>query len=627
MLLQKIAVYVQRFILALIILSAALFMLNAARGDSAIFDETAHIVAGYNNLVHQDYRFNPEHPPLMKMLAAVPLAFEHLSLPTDQGYWTGVNEQWWAGNYFLYHAGNNADQIIFSARIFPIIVTLLLILMTYIFAVEVVGRWWALLPAFLVGFSPMILAHGHYVTTDTGAAFGIMFSLYWFIRYLLDPQRKNLVIAGLAFGVAQSIKFSAVLLIPAFALIVAAFLGVRIAQEWNDVAPESRLRKFSREAYRVIGGTLLVGLIGYVLVVYPLYRYATWQYPAVKQVADTEALIGGFSFSPASHLTIAMAGNPVLRPFAEYALGVIMVFQRQAGGNGAFFLGELSSRGWHYYFPLMYLMKESLPTLILLLIAVVIGCSRMLESFRHGAREAGKKLLEYATVHFVETGMFIFVALYWASSISSPLNIGVRHILPTIPLFYILGTSAIRKWFAVRPSVFEFTVWDRLYNVLYAIFNIWVKAIAIGCLVIWVMFEAGLASPYFLSYYNQLFGWHTDGFYFATDSNFDWGQDLKRLTAWTDANLAPGEKIAVDYFGGGDAGYYLGDRYVAWSSAQGNPADENIHWLAVSVNSLQGAEASLAPDFTRNPLDEYLWLNNPYQPAARVGTSIFIYHL
>jgi hypothetical protein len=35
--------------------------------DSAIFDETAHIPAGYSYLKLHDMRLNPEHPPLIKI--------------------------------------------------------------------------------------------------------------------------------------------------------------------------------------------------------------------------------------------------------------------------------------------------------------------------------------------------------------------------------------------------------------------------------------------------------------------------------------------------------------------------------------------------------------------------------
>ena len=85
---QKISFYFQRAILALILAFAASSMLAAARGDSAIFDETAHIVAGYNYVRNLDYRFNPEHPPFIKILAGLPLVFQGLNFSKDAVYWS-----------------------------------------------------------------------------------------------------------------------------------------------------------------------------------------------------------------------------------------------------------------------------------------------------------------------------------------------------------------------------------------------------------------------------------------------------------------------------------------------------------------------------------------------------------
>jgi 4-amino-4-deoxy-L-arabinose transferase-like glycosyltransferase len=597
-------------IVVLIVVIPALFMLNAGRGDSAIFDETAHIVAGYTYLKHLDYRFNPEHPMLVKMIAGLPLIFQNFNFSTEKGYWSGVNEQWWAGNEFLYKSGNDADKIIFSARIGPIILALILIIFVYIWAKTLIGRWWALLPAFFTAFSPLVLAHGHYVTTDIGATLSILLSIYFFIKYLQFSSGKNLLLASFVFGLAQSIKFSAILLVPYLFFIAGIFALVS-----------------KRSFLKYLFSTLIAIVIGYLIIVYPLYLLATWNYPIEKQIADTTAVIQNFGIPFLAHLNIQMAENKVLRPLAHYFFGVLMVLQRSAGGNNAFFLGELSSHGWWYYFPLMYLMKEPLPSLFFVLIGFILGIWKIFAALTKGFKKAYRALLEYLNIHFTEFSMVAFIALYWATSIASPLNIGVRHILPTIPLFYLLSAGAIRRWFAFEPPFAITTFKERLINFIHAIFNGWVKLFILSALIIWLIIGTVLAAPHFLSFFNELFGGKTDGFYYATDSNFDWGQDLKRLKKWTQEYLEPEEKIAVDYFGGGDVKYYLGERAEPWWSARGNPKDEGINWLAISTNTLQGATARLAPDFYRNPADEYLWLENPYSPADRAGTSIFIYKL
>jgi dolichyl-phosphate-mannose--protein O-mannosyl transferase len=301
----------------LMMAAAGGFMFNAATGDSAIFDETAHIVAGYTYVRHLDYRFNPEHPPLVKMLSGLPLAFLDLNFSTEKGYWDGLNEQWWAGNEFLYKSGNDADQIIFWARLGPILLSLILLAFVYFWSRELVGRWWALLPTVLLAFSPIFLTHGHYVTTDVGAALSMLVSIYFFLKMLADYSNKNLLYAGLAFGFAQAVKFSAVLLIPFYFLIAIIFYFVnRPYQQEAEIVEILNNRPW----YRYLWQTVLVMAIGYLLVVYPLYLAATWNYPVEKQVLDTQMTIQNFRVKPLADLNIWMAGNKILRPFGEYLL-------------------------------------------------------------------------------------------------------------------------------------------------------------------------------------------------------------------------------------------------------------------------------------------------------------------
>ena len=622
---SKLEVIVPKIILTVIIAIAAIFLYSAAQGDSAIFDETAHVVAGYTYVRHLDYRFNPEHPPLIKVLAGLPLLFKNLQFPTDKDYWTGINEQWSAGNQFLYWSGNDPNSILLWARLGPIIVTLLLILFTYLFTQELIGRWWALLPALLVSFSPIVLAHGHYVTTDAGAALGILIAIRYFLKWLHDQSRKNFIFAGIAFGIAQAIKFSSVLLVPYFLLIAAIFAIVEIIKIRSFF--ELRFKKFIRSLTYYIFFTAAIMAVGYLIVVYPIYSVTTWNYPIEKQVSDTKLTLQNFSIPPVANAVVQLAGYPITRPMAEYALGVLMVMQRSAGGNNAFFLGELSSHGWWYYFPLIYLMKEPLPILALIAIAAFLGVSRILGTFHNGFNKTYQKGIEFLTIRFTEFSIIVFIAIYWASSVSSPLNIGVRHILPTLPLAYIIASGSIKKWFGVQPVDVITTIWGQTINIARTVFNIWVKTIILSALVIWLVLETAIAAPYFLSYFNEAAGGRFNGFQYATDSNFDWGQDLKRLQIWVADNLNPDQKIAVDYFGGGDPRYFLGNHFEPWWSAKGSPKDDNIEWLAISINTLQGALAKPAPDFYRNPADEYRWLENPYKFTERAGTSILIYKL
>jgi len=154
------------------------------------------------------------------------------------------------------------------------------------------------------------------------------------------------------------------------------------------------------------------------------------------------------------------------------------------------------------------------------------------------------------------------------------------------------------------------------------------KTIFIAGLLIWFVIEVFIAYPYFLSYFNEFGNGVWGGYKYVVDSNYDWGQDLKRLEAFVEKNKI--DKIAIDYFGGGNPKYYLKNKAVYWWSAKGNPKEEGINYLAISINNLQGAVGKLHPGQIRKPEDEYQWLKaikNIDKPDFKAGTSIFIYKL
>lgn len=599
---------------------SAFFMFYAAKHESAIVDEMAHIPAGYGYMRFQDFRLNPEHPPLVKALAAIPLLFMDLNFPTDKPVWqTEVNGQWGAGNEFIYKYNPEKYQDIeFLSRIFPIILTLVLMVLVFWVSRRLMGDWWALVPTFFVAFSPHILAHGHYVTTDIGAALGFFMGLYSFARFLMAPTRKRFFVAGVLFGIAQLMKFSVVLLIPLFGIMILAFWWMR--------ATENGGRFFSKRSCvilaRSVAATAGVMLVG-VIVIWAVYFVFTINYPIEKQVSDTAFILNSFAGGPQSvaqacvqspslrclaEIDLRMASQPVFRSLGQYLLGVLMVMQRSSGGNTAYFLGEVGASGWWYYFPVVYFLKESLPALMLAFGGLFFALWRLIRNpERHSLT---KRLRNYLHLNFVEFSMLVFVIFYWIYSMKSPLNIGFRHILPTIPFIYILAVVSLRRFSHDRRLIPHTTI---------------LKKAVIPVLMVWMAAETALGFPYFISYFNEIGKGTRGGWQYVVDSNYDWGQDLARLKTFVEENNI--DKIAVDYFGGADVRAYLGDRAVQWSSSYGDPRVVGITWLASSIGFLQDSKAPTVPGYYRDSRNEYSWLANYEKPDARAGTSIFIYNL
>jgi dolichyl-phosphate-mannose--protein O-mannosyl transferase len=302
---------------AICILSA-IFLLRAAWTDSVTNDEIVHIPAGYDYVRYFTLHLNPEHPPLLKALAAAPLLLLHPTFPaaTFSTSSPDLNELL-TGEQFLYNSGNNADTIVRVARIAPIGITILTIIFIYLLSQFLMDSWWSLVPASLFAFDPTILGNGHLVTTDVAAAFGIVVATYYFLKNLKTRSRKSLWLAGLFFGIAQLLKFSTIVLIPFFFLIDLV---------WRMRDKKNR-EKLEKEDAR---DTIFIFLIGYALV-YIVYSIFMVHYPASQQIADTIAALnerlGGIS--GLGSFTVWMAGVPLLRPFAEYRLRLRQSFARR----------------------------------------------------------------------------------------------------------------------------------------------------------------------------------------------------------------------------------------------------------------------------------------------------------
>jgi len=468
--------------------------------ESAIMDEIAHIPAGYSYLTQRDMRLNPEHPPLLKDLSAIPLLFMDINFPDQIESWTTkVNGQWDFGFNFLYESGNDADKIVFWSRLPMLLLLIAMGLIIYLWTKKLYGKYAALLATFLFSFSPTFIAHGRYVTTDVGAAFGFFIAIYFFVKWIKEPKRINLIWAGIFFGIAQAIKFSLILLLPYFGLLILIWIFI----QWKE-----RKHDLLRSATIYIFKFLTIVVIGY-LIIYPIYLFHTSNYPVEKQISDTKYIASNFPFKPSEKLLTYMVEKPLLRPYAQYTLGLFMVFQRATGGNTTFFLGDVTNKGWHHYFPITYILKTPLVLQILTIIVLIYLALQI--------RRKKPKISKWLRMYFPEFAMLLFLAIYWASSIYSNLNIGVRHILPTFPFVYILLSGQIKR-------MYDHLKKKKLFNVYKLIFAV---------LLIWYAVSSLSIFPYYLTYFTELVGGAKNGHIYVTDSNLDWGQDLKRLAKWT----------------------------------------------------------------------------------------------
>jgi hypothetical protein len=396
------------------------------------------------------------------------------------------------------------------------------------------------------------------------------------------PFWKNVLIAGITFGIALLFKFSLILLVPFFAIITLLYVFL-----------------FKQKIVPYLAKSLTAGLLGFIFVVWPVYQFHILNYPKDQQLRDTIADISGYSVPLAKNITIWMAEKEIFRAPAQYFRGVLMASQRTVWGNTAYFLGEISARSWLSYFPLLYLLKEPLAFHILTIFAIIF---LLIWLYKKGIK---KELFDYAKPYFWTITFLLWVIIYWAAALFGNLNIGVRHLLPVFPFTFILVS------FGIHQGI-KFLQTEKLRN--------FVK-IFVFFLFLWYGASSLLSFPHYISYYNELAGGTKQGYKTAVDSNYDWGQDFYRLLDFVEKEKI--EKIYVDYFGGEDAQYWLGEKYIKLNPKEiKNPPKG---WLAISANHLMGGLAKPAPNFDQET-GYYNWLKD-YTPITRAGFSIFIYRI
>src|SRR3989344_3315660 len=578
-----------KFIAGIIITSAVILAIASVWNDSPVVDEIPHIGAGYSYVVQHSYQFNPEHPPLAKDLAGLALLPFNLNQSAfSQKYptnWpTDVNGQWNLGRALIFQTGNDAITLVRAAKLPMLLFFIISAWIIFVWTKKLFGDKAALLAIFLFSFTPTVIAHSRLVTTDIALLAGIIATLYFFERYFENQsagwRNKNFWLAAIVFGLGQLTKFSAFLLIP---------LLVFLAVIWA-YANQHKLSGMISMAWKAV----LIIIVGFAFIVGPIFQLHLLNYSGEKQKADAAVILGSCGNRLFADPVIWASDKPLLRPFAQYSLGVLMIFQRNVGGNQTYFLGNVYQTAVKSYFPVIYALKEPIPFLILFIIATI--------AFFINARTKERRLKNWLRIHFAETAIFSWALFYWIISINANLNIGIRHLIP------VYGGTAILV--AGQLSVlYERVKAKRVYLVF------------VSTLCAWLLAETIIIFPYYLTYFNQIAGGPTGGYRYVVDSNLDWGQDLKRLADWVDRNDI--KKISLDYFGWADQSYYLGNKFYWMTSEKYKTKDQFMSdnptggYIAVSATFYQ---QSLATD------KNYGWLTN-YQPIKVIGNSIFVWKI
>ncbi len=457
---------------ALLVLVVVALSVGSVRLDSATSDEPAHIANGVIKLSERWLDFFREQPPLMNSLSALPVVLSGYRI---QPGWKGGNH-WIVGRQFLYRSGYDAYRILFLARLPTIALFAALVAVMHWFVLSQTGSVaWALAAAVLTGFCPNLMAHGRLATVDLALTFFAFAATALLVSLMARPTAGKAILLGLATVAAPMSKVSGLILGPYFAaVIVAALLLHRIEEP----------KKFFRAlAVAVVAGLVFFEAFG---------------------LAET-----GASFAHEQYPSTAR----LLIPFLEYAANVrtIAAWYEQGHVLPQFLFGQFSKSGWPYYYVVAFLLKTTIPAILLFIAALVAGVRS--RSF----------------VFFV---LLSFVVLFFAVSAAGHLAIGLRYVLPVYPFVYAATAMALSSSGLRRAG-----------------------AALVVALLAWHVAENLKTYPSYIAYFNESIGSERNADKFLIDSNLDWGQDLRRLDLWVRREGI--HQLAVHYFGGGSVEYEL----------------------------------------------------------------------
>jgi hypothetical protein len=566
----------ERYVLAAVIAMAGVILLLVVKQESITPDEVVHITAGLSYIQQHDGRMNPEHPPLEKMLAALPLAFQGAKLSYENAAWTSPDEVdfAWAS---LRDWGLVGARRVYLARLPMIILTLILAISVFLMARSLSSIAGGMLSLAVFVTSPFFFAYGPLILTDIGIALFALLTVWTFASLWQNPDLKRSAIFGLAFSGALLSKFSSGLLLPTLVLL-GAWFGFRPISSTADSGRATRLS--------------FVGVFLASLIVYVTYAMVFWPTKAAWLLSYR---FEHFTRPQLAILAVAntLRAHPWLErisyPAVLYVLGVSSTLHGLA--RPTYLLGQVYPRGTRLFFPTLFLYKMTPGFLCLATLLLCLWIWKLI------VRKPPAKNDCQSYVFHVR-GISILFFVFTLTAVLSPLNIGIRHLSVPIAALTVL-LSLIVPWSSLLSNACTRT----------AIWSLAVIAVMGGVISMVVAF------PHYLGYFNRLKG-TKPSYEIAVGADLDWGQSLIELRDFMQTHQVGSIKIDVR---GSILKLYL-PAVQEFKCEDGVPAD--AEWVAVGASRfITGIDLKIHPTMVV-PHCSYLF-NYPYWVNASGALYVF----
>lgn len=550
---------------ALLILMAVNLFASISR-KSITNDEVIHIPAGYYHLVAGDFQLNNEHPPLVKMWAALPLLLVQPDEPPEpkneaenfmERTW-GFHERFWQANQARF------QTVTFWPRVMMIPITLALGALIFVFGRKLFGETAGLFAVALYVLEPTVLAHGRIVHTDVPAAFAYLAFFFVLHRYSEAPGKMRALILGLVTALALLTKFSMLVLLP----VLAIYFLARLFSNWHERKQRTQILFHSAVITEVV---LLLVNAAY------CFQRPALEASDVRWVAmKTPALLGFVT-------TFVRLASYLLPTY--YLFGIYNIELHNHFGHATSLLGQYSDLGWWYYFPVAFALKTTIAFLLLAIAGLGWSVWRFLKR-------------DWRFLWIV-----VPVCVYLAISLTSHINIGIRHFLPVYPFLFIAGGALLAHLLQARRKA-----------------GIAVLILLFG----WMGFEAIRTFPNYTPYMNQLASSHPH-WYYLSDSNVEWGDDVGELATYLKAR---GEtKVRAALSGGWSTLGRYGVDYLDMVSLPPDKSPET-RYVAIGASFLNGSLISGDENIIGRRYFERTDLFARYRnrkPEAVFGGSIYLF--
>jgi 4-amino-4-deoxy-L-arabinose transferase-like glycosyltransferase len=497
---------------------------------SNTIDEPFHLVAGIEWIERGTFSFQGEHPPLGRILAAAGPYLDGVRIHDQQHFGIAARQVFYENNAYL--------RNLVLARSGMLVFLMLAIAGLAVWAARLYGVGASLVAIVLFTTTPPILAHAGLVTTDIPLVGTLIWTIFALTVFIDAPSLRRAIGLGLTIGLAFVAKISAVVFVPAIGvmLVIAQWLVLRGRPRDDD-----QLRRGT------VTALLGVAAVSAGLVVWSVYR-----------------------FSAERHLGSFIPGGIIL-PAPAFFEAIAEVAVHNVAGQPAYLMGQFSTKGWWYFFPLVLGLKTPIPLLILTAIGTVAAA--------RAARATGN----WSIIAPIASAAAIMLVAMRAS-----INLGVRHVLPIYPLFAMIAAyGALWLWRQRRHTVP-------------------LRAIVVA-LIAWQSVSSIRAHPDYLTYFNEFAGANPERL--VLDSDLDWGQDLLRLADTVRVRRI--REIHVAYFGWADLPRHIPDVKPL------EPGDKPTGWIAASQTFLLNPNPAYAG---------YKWLNS-LTPVADVGHTIKLFYV